>query len=506
MTPLPVQHTFRGRLTLRWTLAVGLLLGAANLAIYGGAHIYVHRWFDHNVRTVAATEAASSTDGIGEVHLHETPFSQLDSGAFTEKLVQIFDRSGRLVLQSTALDGQPAVVPAEVVRLALEGRAPLLSASVQGRPVRMAVLTASREDRLYAVAVGLFADDVETGLAYLAWLLAGVWMVSLAATALIGYLLASRALAPVARITERATWIAQGHFEGRLDPPRVDDEIGRMTVLLNSMLDRLRRAVEANRRFAADASHEMRGPLTAMAGEIDVTLRRPRSAERYEETLRHVRGRLSALIALAEDLMLLVRAQEGSRDIIRREVALDPLVHEAFQRLQSTVRARGVTLRRDKLDDICLYADASLMARVIDNVIANAVHYNRDDGWVEVTAAVEEPDAGTWATSMVRIQVRDTGPGIPPDQQERIFERFYRLDQSRARHTGGSGLGLAICREVLALHGGSISIASSSAAGTTVDIRVPGRRDEAAEARDDTGAPHIGTKRPPTLASPPQPR
>ncbi|MDH4064787.1 MAG: HAMP domain-containing histidine kinase, partial [Acidobacteriota bacterium] len=228
------------------------------------------------------------------------------------------------------------------------------------------------------------------------------------------------------------------------------------------------------------------GPLTAMAGELDVTLRHPRSAERYEETLHHVRGRLWALIALAEDLILLVRTQEGSREIIRREVALAPLVDDAFHRLEGTARGRGVTLRHEGVADIQLYADAPLMARVIDNVIANAVHYNRENGWVEVTAAVDEPAVGTWAAPMVRLEVRDTGPGIPDAQQERIFERFYRLDQSRARHTGGSGLGLAICREVLALHGGSIAVGASSTAGTTIEIRVPGRRGDAVESQTAT--------------------
>jgi len=503
---LPRRRTFRARLTWRWTVAVGVLLGAGNLVIYSGAHAYVYRWFDHNVRTVAATEAASATDGRGEIHLHEGPFAQLDTGAFTEKLVQIFDRDGRLVLQSTALDGQAPVVPPDVVRQAFEYRAPILWSSVGGRPVRLTVLTASRDNREYAVAVGLFADDVEAGLAYLAWLLGAVWLASLGLTAAIGYALASRALAPVARITERAAWIAQGHFEGRLDAPQVDDEVGRMTVLLNSMLDRLQNAVEANRRFASDASHEMRGPLTAMAGELDVTLRHPRSAERYEETLRHVRGRLQALITLAEDLILLVRAQEGSREIIRREVALAPLVGDAFRHLDAAARARGVTLRHDGLDDIHLYADASLIARVVDNVIANAVHYNRDNGWVEVTASVEEPAAGTWATPMVRLQVRDTGSGIAAEYHERIFERFYRLDQSRARHTGGSGLGLAICREVLALHGGTIVIGGSSAAGTTVDIRIPGRRADVLEPRGDPWPTSGGVQPPRPLASPPEAR
>lgn len=490
MTTLtPTFTTFRARLTLRWTLAVGLLLGAANLVVYAGSQRYLYQWLDHNVRTIAATEAASSTDGLEDVHLHESTFAQLDSGAFTEKFVQIFNSERRLVLASTSLAGRPALIPDAVLDEAFAGRSPMATITVDGRVGRAMVMQASREGRPFAVAVGLYADDVEAGLAYLAWLLAGVWVVALAATAGIGYALASRALAPVARITERAAWIAQGNFGARLDTPRVHDEVGRMTTLLNSMLDRLQRAVEANRRFASDASHELRGPLTAMAGELDVALRHPRTAERYEETLRHVRGRLEALTRLAEDLILLVRSQEGSREVMLREVAVRELVEDAFARLQATAAARGITLRHEGLDALSVYAEPALMARVIDNVVANAVHYNRDNGWVTVTGAVEEPEAGAWASPMVRLRVADTGTGIPAELHDRVFERFFRVDQSRARHTGGSGLGLAICREVVELHGGSIRIEASSTAGTTIDIALPGRGDEVVTSDAEHAAP-----------------
>ena len=315
--PAPLQ-SFRARLTLRWTLAVGVLLGLANVAVYAGASIYLHRWLDGHVRTIAATEAASSTDGTTDVHLHESTFTQLEAGGFTEKLVQIFDAEGRLVLQSSALGNGPPLISPAVVRQGLDGQAPLADAEVQGRRARLAVLTASREGRTYAVAVGLFADDVARGLAFLTWLLGGVWLVSVAGTAALGYLLASRALEPVARITERAAWIAQGHFDGRLDEPQIHDEVGRMTVLLNSMLDRLQRALDANRRFAADASHELRSPITAMAGELDVALRHPRTAESYRDTLVVVRRRLTALTELAGNLMLHGSSSNSALDLSAR--------------------------------------------------------------------------------------------------------------------------------------------------------------------------------------------
>jgi signal transduction histidine kinase len=121
------------------------------------------------------------------------------------------------------------------------------------------------------------------------------------------------------------------------------------------------------------------------------------------------------------------------------------------------------------------YADHALMARVLDNVVTNAVHYGGEGGPVTVSSSVTPPAPGDWTPTLVTIHVHDTGPGIPEGERERIFERFYRVDQSRARHTGGSGLGLAICREVLAVLGGTIRVVDSSPAGTTMAITLPGR-------------------------------
>lgn len=488
MTAPLTPTSFRSRLTLRWSIAVGLLLGLANVVVYVSASAYLHRWLDEHVRTVAATEAASSTDGPTDVHLHESPYAQLEAGRFTEKFVQIFNAEGALVLQSSSLAAGAAPVPRAIVVRALAGEAPLVDVMVNGRRVRMNVLRAARGPRQYAVAVGLYADDIDRGLTALAALLAVVWLVSVGGTAALGYQLASRALAPVARITDRASWIALGNFDARLDTPEVLDEVGRMTVLLNSMLDRLQQAVDANRRFAADASHELRSPLTAMAGELDVALRHPRSAESYRDTLVLVRTRLAALTELAGDLMLLSRVQESVGDLPRREVALAPVVDEAFARWSAAAGARGITLAHHDLDGVTVYADRALLTRVVDNVVANAVHYNRDGGRVRVEARVATPAGDTWAPTLVTLDVHDEGSGIPPDDRERIFERFFRLDESRRRHTGGSGLGLAICREVVRALGGTIRVADSSPAGTTIAITLPG---QAADPDEPPSTPRV---------------
>jgi two-component system, OmpR family, sensor kinase len=321
----------------------------------------------------------------------------------------------------------------------------------------------------------MFRDQIDAHLAQLAWLLAAVWVAGLGATSALGYWLASAALAPVVGITRRAARIAKGEFSARLDPPASQDEVGQMTQSLNEVLDRLHGALEAHRRFASDASHELRAPITAMAGEIDVALKHSRTSGEYQEALLVVQDRLSALTALCEDLILLVHAQEGAPGLELREVQVLRQLEDGAARLAGAASSRGIAIEARDLPDLVAYADARLLARVFDNVLANAVHYNRDGGEVVISGSAEDSAPGEWKAGAALITVSDTGSGIPVHETERVFDRFYRMDQSRARRTGGSGLGLAICREVLTVFGGSIRIRTSSNEGTTVEIRVPGR-------------------------------
>src|SRR6185436_1552681 len=426
------------------------------------------------VRIVAAAELASSTDGPG-IHLHPVPKQALTAGESADTFVQILSADGTVRLASAAIRHLPALVEPDELRAALAGDTPLISPAIDGRPGRAAVLGTEIGGERYAMVVGLFRDGIDAHLSRLAWVLVLVWGAGLVTTAALGYWLASRALAPVAGISRRAARIARGDFAARLDPPIRLDEVGEMTRSLNEVLDRLHGALERHRRFASDASHELRTPIAAMAGEIDVTLMRPRSAQEYRDTLQLLRERLSSLETLCEDLMLLVHAQEGASGLELREVPLLPQLQRSAARLAGAAVARGIRIETRDLPDLVAYADPRLLARVLDNVLINAVSHNRDGGAIVISGSAEESAPDEWKTGAALITVTDTGSGIPPADAERVFDRFYRLDRSRARETGGSGLGLAICREVLAVLGGSIRVVASSSEGTTFEIRVPGR-------------------------------
>jgi signal transduction histidine kinase len=467
--------SFRARLTLRWTFTFALLLACAEFAVYAGVRGYVYAALDRHARALAATEAVSTTDGPdGAVHVHEYQPRNPRIGAIAEKLVQVFDEKGRLLKQSALLGDSPALIGQDQMASALRGEGPIVSVTAGGRPARLVLLRASRGGQGYVVAAGLFADEIEAGLARLMRLLALVWIGAIVATGALGDALASSALERVAQITDRAASIAHGDFSARLDAPPVQDEIGRMTRSLNAVLERLHAAIQANRRFAADASHELRGPLTAMAGEIDVALKQQRTTAEYRETLTVVREGLDTLKGVTEDLMLLVRTQESRADLLLREVPLAPLVRASAGRLAAIASARDVTVSVEIAPSLAAFGEERLLGRVFDNVLANAVRYNRPGGRVSVTAAFADVDGDAWTPGMLTVRVADTGVGIPEAERHRVFERFYRLDSSRARHTGGAGLGLAICREVVAVLGGDIRIADSSDAGTIVEVRVPG--------------------------------
>lgn len=461
--------SFRARLALQWNIAFSLLLAVASVAIYVGIRAFLLADLDGDLRTLAATELASASDSPGGAHLHEfTPDPA--NPEYSLKFVQLIDAQGRLLMQSPGLRVTRPLLNGEQLVAAFAGRAPLVPVRVDDRPGRVIALRSNGADP-YIIAVGLYTDRVDATLTSVRGLLVGVWVVALLVTGAIGHTLASRALKPIRRITARAAEITQGRFATRLDPPSGDDEIGRMTRLLNEMLDRLFHAIEANRRFAADASHELRSPLTAILGEVDVALKRGRTPEEYRETLTMVRERLQRIAALTDDLMMLVRAQEGKVGALV-EVPLQAMLDRIADRARELATPRHIVIDVAVPTDLVVYGEERLLERVFENLVRNAVHYNVDDGSVRVAATLH-PRSGDWVADEIAVTVSDTGPGIPQAERERVFERFYRIDPSRSRRTGGAGLGLAIAREIVTLYGGTVRVVDSPG-GATFEVRLPG--------------------------------
>ena len=292
--------------------------------------------------------------------------------------------------------------------------------------------------------------------------------------AVVGYFLAGRALRPIDRITRTAQAMSAQDLSQRIGYGGPDDEVGRLARTFDQMLDRLQAAFERERRFTADASHELRTPLTVIKGRIDVTVSRPRTVQEYTHTLHDVGREANRLIRLTNDLLFLTRLGQRSQSMQLQPVALSDLLSAIVDQVRPLAEAKGLRLVEEVAPELHLTGDPDHLIRLFLNILDNAIKYTPAGGRVTVRA-VEE-------STTVRVTVRDTGPGIPPQHLPHLFERFYRVEADRSRETGGTGLGLAVAAEIARWHGGTLEIQSAVGQGTTCLIRLPRSQPDASSA------------------------
>jgi signal transduction histidine kinase len=277
------------------------------------------------------------------------------------------------------------------------------------------------------------------------------------------YWLAGRVLQPVRDISQAARRVSAQTLDTRLALDGPHDELKELADTFDTMLERLQRAFKQQRRFVADAAHELRTPLATLRTNLEVVRADPTaSPAAYRQmavTLERSLGRLERLV---EDLLVLAREEHITA---RQEIALGPLLEEVLLDLRPMADERLVVVEYSGALDLSVRGDEALLSRVFHNVVENGIRYNRPGGTVAI--AIRRQD--TWAV----VTVADSGIGIPPEDQPQIFERFYRVDRSRARHTGGLGLGLAIAADVVRRHGGTICVESTLGVGSTFTIRLP---------------------------------
>jgi two-component system OmpR family sensor kinase len=292
------------------------------------------------------------------------------------------------------------------------------------------------------------------------FLLVGILTIVLAVAA--GIALATLIAAPLRRITAVAATVAAGDMSRRTGTRRGRGEVGVLATAFDHMLDRLERAFKRQRDFVSDASHELRTPLTVLRAQVELLDRESDEQHRHEGT-RTLLRRLDELDRLVGDMLTLASAEAGQL-IEPRTVELTGF----FEDLRRDLPLFGERDFRLEAVEGTLEADPDRLTQVLRNLVRNAVTHTGAGDRVQVAARARD--------GRLEITVSDTGRGIPPDQLERIFERFHRVDGGRSRETGGSGLGLAIVRAIIEAHGGSIHAESTPGAGATFRIELPGYR------------------------------
>jgi signal transduction histidine kinase len=301
----------------------------------------------------------------------------------------------------------------------------------------------------------------------LQWVMTGLLPIGVLLALGVGHFLAGRALAPVQHVVEVANAIDITCLDRRINVANPHDEIGRLSLALNSLIVRLEQAVSEIRRFTADASHEIRTPLAVLRAEAEAALRSSRSPDEYARALGVIVDEAARLGRLADQLLHLSRYDAGITHCAQEPVPLEALLQDVTEQLQPLAADRQVTLHCE-LNVCCeVLGDDIRLSQVFFNVLENAIKY-APGGKVAVRLRLMEQ----WAV----VDVEDNGEGIPDPALPRVFERFYRVDSSRQRESGGAGLGLSIARATVLAHQGTIEIQSQVGVGTIVTIRLPAVR------------------------------
>jgi heavy metal sensor kinase len=309
-------------------------------------------------------------------------------------------------------------------------------------------------------------ERVHAELRTIAWSMVGGVCLFIAIAVWGGHRIARRALLPMERLVEEAAAITADRLGQPLTIERHDDEVGRLAAAFNETLRRLNVSFEQARRFSADASHELRTPVTTIRTVGQVALQAPDGEDRgrLRDALASVVEEAERLTRLLDTLLLLSRGDAGQVEMHRETVDLDVLVREIAAQCEVLAEERQQSMALD-VRPARLQADPGLLRLAIANVMDNAIRYTPPHGRIAI--AVTSTGAGA------AIAIADSGPGIDPAHHARLFDRFYRVDRDRSRRSGGTGLGLSIAHWAVALHGGRVTVESSPGAGSTFRIELP---------------------------------
>ncbi|GAA4604430.1 ATP-binding protein [Actinoallomurus liliacearum] len=445
------RRSLRTRVTIVASLITAAAIAGGIVLLYLLQMHSVRRSVDTQLKTYIAQIAQASPTGNWP---HPLPGSSLDPAA----QAQVIAADGTVLAATRGLAGVPAAftLPAgssRPVRLkGADGVIPddvgvaAIRQTVNGRPV---TIVAGTPTGILSAIDSEFTVHLIMGFpVILALAAAAVWIV------------VGRALGPVEQIRHAVTDITSADLSRRVPEPGTADEIGHLAETMNQMLARLEDSVLRQRRFVADASHELRSPLAALRTTLDVALAHSDRAP-WPTVASRAADQTARLERLIQDLLRLAKADEHTLVGHRQAVHVGDLVRDVVS--AAPVRALTIDIDIDLAEDVCLYGNRADLGRLVRNVLDNAVRYARAKVTVTVVAT---PDT-------VRIHVLDDGPGIPAGDRERVFDRFVRLDASRDRASGNSGLGLAIAREIASAHEGRIWAADTPEPGAHVAIELP---------------------------------
>lgn len=474
------MESFRLRIQKVSLSLIALLLLLFSVLLYGGLWLILHRHVDADLLTIARTEAKEIELSTGQFRTltredHDHEEREHDRSEEDHELHELREAIRSSLIREP--DGTVLWTGENVI-----GFSPLTPESLQevrrgitvyetvhrsgNAPIRRILLPIRAGNQVrYILQTEHSLEFVNNTLMMLLAVLLGVSAVVLLAAWMGSRWIATQALTPVELFSSTASQISSHTLGTRVSLTAPYEEFQRLTSAFNSMLERLQHSFEAQRRFVADAAHELKTPLTAMKGHLEVILQRPRTADEYREAILTTLENTERLHRLTQSLLELAQLSGERQSRKWSPVNMKHLVQEVQSELHILFEDKGVTVHVQAESVPAILGDEVHIKRILINLLDNAIRHTPRGGTITIRVSKEAND--------ILLSISDTGPGIAPEHVPHVFDRFYRVETARDRQSGGTGLGLALVKEIVDAHGGKIEVESEVGKGTVVTIHFP---------------------------------
>src|SRR5579864_1013931 len=455
--------SFRLQLTAWYLLLFTLLFLAFSIFLYGVLSRALAKRMDQTLSSEVSTAAGLFRDEMAELKGDALGAAREAMSEMTIRGVLVAVFTGDKLLASSAPFQSPELLSLAAQAAAAHDAEILTTIPNYGSAGARAVARGFVFDgRQYVLLAAESLDSIQAELAVVRHVIYFALPLTVLIAGLGGFLLAAKSLAPLRWMAEQARSITDKNLHSRLDIGAAHEELMMLADSFNELLSRLDQSFETMRRFVADASHELRTPIAVIRGEADVALDHDRNSAEYKESLAIIQDEARRLTRLIDDLLNLARADAGHVSLHVEEFYVNDLLAECCRVIQAKAGAKKIHLECQCPEDVAYRGDPELIRRLVLNLLENAIRYTPEGGRVQIS--VED------SARELRIQVADTGIGIPPETATHVFERFYRGDQARSRQNGGFGLGLSIVKWIAESHNGSVELSSEPGQGSTFTV------------------------------------
>ncbi len=467
-------RSIRVRLTLWYIFILGCTLTLFSSLVYYQMSRSLYKSVDHKILTISEVIASSMSPHSRSLFSDlEKKLAKQVGRQPTAKFIQLLDRSGNIGGKSLNLKNKRLPVSFEALQNAAKGIITYETKEVFGEPLRIITYPVKRPGTgiRSIVQVATSLAGVKDTLRRLVLILVSVVPLALIIASIGGIFLANKVLKPVNEINRITREITSKNLELRVPQPTTHDELSQLVETINGMIERLEKSFKQIQQFTADASHELKTPLTILKGEAELALRKDRKPEEYRQYLRSSLEEINRLTRLVQDLLVLSRADTGRLVLHKEPVDLTTLVDACCEQCRFLGENRKVQIISYHEAEAWILGDPYRLKQMLFNLVENAIKYSESGGKVEILT--------TRNGKYVNVLVRDEGVGIEEKDIPYIFDRFYRVDKSRSREAGGTGLGLSICKWIAEAHGGKITVESTPEQGSCFTVWLPRYRPEA---------------------------